>query len=521
MCVRNKIFDTKKILLLLLLAHLLFCIFLQANARIGGDGIFTYTLANNPYSFEYIDSAYKKLPQNNGWISAHVLRENYILEDYDRFNYSSVYFHQRIDNHPLLYYSMVHTICSFFPYEYSKWFTMVVNLVFIFGMDVLIVRLFDKMGNGYAVVPFVFLFLLTVMQKIYILPRMYMALSFFCFWYLYLHYQLLGDAAWKRSYLVQMICCIFLGSQTHYYFYVYAAALSGIFLIYLLFKKEKYKLFNYLYSGITGIALSWIVFPWIIWHILFNQMQKHTTINAWSAEKLKGFVFFLNEQLFNGRGVLAILILFILFLTVIFLKKRKRMEISFSNKDIYGCFALGSALIYSFIIYILDEDNWYYMTPLYVTFIVGFSILLIGLINRIVNNNQGGLVVSLAALCVIMVLSISETTGFVTELLKTNRVSEEFYRLSTEHKNYDCIFVEKGQDNLFQGYFLHFGDYDEFKKISLESFMAGGISEEDRAGRKSNSGLIIYAPAECILDKADFEFLGSDGLYSIYKTVEG
>ena len=176
--------NAKLVLLLIVIAHLIFIIFLQLHTTIGGDGIFTYTLANNPYSFEYIDSTLSKLPQNNGWINASVLRESYIVQAYSRFNYSSVYFHQRIDNHPLLYYSLVHTVSSFFPGTYSPTYTMIVNFIFITLCDILIISLFYKMYKKLSVsaVPFCFLFLTVVLQKLYILPRMYMMLAFFCLW---------------------------------------------------------------------------------------------------------------------------------------------------------------------------------------------------------------------------------------------------------------------------------------------------------------------------------------------------
>ena len=142
----------KGLLLMVAIAviHLIAVYRMQEYAEIGGDGIFSYTLANNPYSFEYIDPAYKRLPQNNGWINAHILRESYIVEDYDSFNYSSVYFHQRIDNHPLLYYSLVHTVCSLWKGTYSNLYTMAINLIFICAADILAIRLVKKIYGKYC-----------------------------------------------------------------------------------------------------------------------------------------------------------------------------------------------------------------------------------------------------------------------------------------------------------------------------------------------------------------------------------
>lgn len=351
--------------IIVMLIHVGLTFWLQTYAQIGGDGIFTYTLANNPYSFEYIDNTYKKLPQSNGWINAHILRESYIVEDYDKFNYSSVYFHQRIDNHPLLYYSLVHTVCSLFTNKYSNLYTMIINLIFLCAVDLLIIRLFRKLYSraGYVIVPFAFLFLMVVMQELYVLPRMYMALAFFCFWYLYMHWNFISNEKWKKSDLVKMTVCVFLGTQAHYYFYVYAFSLTIFTIIYLLFKGRRYNLFWYIYSGIIGVAASWILFPWIIWHIFFNQMSKHTEITPWSLQKFKAYIQFLNYRLFNGRGLIAIGIVAVLCICAIIL--RKTVKSKEPNLSRFHVMVFGSGLIYSLIIFTLDENIWYYMTPLF------------------------------------------------------------------------------------------------------------------------------------------------------------
>lgn len=320
----------------------------------GGDGIFTYTLTNNPYSFEYIDSAYKKLPQSNGWIDAKILKESYVVEKYDQFNYSFVYFHQRIDNHPLLYYSLVHTVCSLFPGQYSELFTMIVNLICILGMDILLIKLFESIFGKtyYTIVPFSFLFFLLIMQQLYILSRMYMMLSFFCCWYLYIHWNLLNNKNMKKSSLIQMAICILSGTQTHYYFYVFAGCVTLIMLVYLLKQKKINTLFWYIYSGVVSIAVSWIIFPWIIWHVFFNQMQKHTEVSRWSWDKLERCISFLNDKLFNGNGVIVILTLIVLILLVLFKKKKQTQTVCTQTERIlFLGLSIGSSILYSFIIF--------------------------------------------------------------------------------------------------------------------------------------------------------------------------
>ena len=509
------------LMLFVLLFHLIFAFILQSHANIGGDGIFTYTLANNPYSFEYIDPVYDDLPQSNGWINASILKENYIVENYDRFNYSSVYWHQRIDNHPLLYYSLVHTVCSFFPGTYSRWFTMSINLFFLCCIDILFLKLFKKIYGhvSYCAVPFVFLFLQLVMQQLYTLPRMYLMLAFFCFWYLYIHWELITNNHWKKSSLIQMICCIFLGSQTHYYFYVYAGSLTILTLAYLVHKHYNYKLCNYIYSGILGIAASWILFPWIIWHIFFNQMQKHIAINSWSVTKLKNYVSFLNEQLFNGRGMIAVGGIIVLLLIMRFSKSENTTA---TDHRIFQKLAFGSGILFSLIIYTLDESVWYYSTPLYLTFIMWFSMVLIDAFRKIIIHKKTDMItISLSVITAVIILSLSSTINFAKDHIAEDRKSTEFSSIASSYKQYDCIFIEERQDNLLQGYFFEFGDYDEFKKISVADFYQNGINEDVLAGRSTENDFIVYAPVECILSESEYQFLESNGDYNIYQKTEG
>ncbi len=512
-------------MIIMIILHLLFVFGLQTQALIGGDGIFTYTLANNPYAFEYIDPAYKYIPENNGWIDAGILRENYVVESYDRFNYSAVYFHQRLDNHPLLYYSLVHTVCSLFSGTYSKMVTMGINLIFLLGIDILFVKLFKKIygTEKYAVVPFVCLFLSLIMQKLYLLPRMYLMLAFFCVWYLYIHWMLLANERWKKCWLIQMIFCIFLGTQTHYYFYVFAGIVTMLTLFYFMSRRYRYKIFNYMYSGVIGIAGSWILFPWIIWHIFYNQMNKHTDVRPWSFEKLSDYVEFLNTVLFNGRGIVAVLILFVLFLTLVLNNKRKldqNQQIAKEHQVFKWIIGISGGL-FSLIIYTLDESIWYYSTPFYLVFIMFFSMVLIDLFRKVLKHKKfETTAVVLSAACLLIIFSVSATVSFVKEQIDDNVIRENFSSVASEYKQYDCIFVEQRKDNLLQGYFFEFGDYDEFKKIAYEEFEQNGLRSEDLSGRSTEDGLVIYAPVECSMDEEAFVFLAGNGKYSVYIKVE-
>ncbi|MBQ3790226.1 MAG: hypothetical protein II800_04785, partial [Lachnospiraceae bacterium] len=214
----------KILLVLLILLQLAGVTWLQTTIRNGGDGLFTFLLANNPYEFNYVDYTWKYYPENNGWIDSRILTEQYTVMPYDRFDLASVYWHQRIDNHPILYYSLVHLISSFFPEQYSQMFSMVINTVFLLGIDLLIIGILEILypgGRLYAAPSILLLSLLYCYQRLGDLPRMYMMLAFFCAWYLYLHAKTIASGEEGKRFLLPWFFCVLAGSLTHYYFYVF------------------------------------------------------------------------------------------------------------------------------------------------------------------------------------------------------------------------------------------------------------------------------------------------------------
>lgn len=490
------------VLVIAVLLQISFFVFMQLHvSRVGGDGIFTYTLANNPYAYEYIGPEFKYFPNNNGWTDASVLKESYVVQDYDKFNFSAVYFHQRIDNHPLLYYSLVHFFSSLGSGEWSTLYTMIVNLIFVIASDILLIRLFEKIfGNEiYAIVPIIAFCLSVTIQQLAVLPRMYMTLAFFVLWFIYINYRFQIESTISKSLVIQMILCVLGGTQTHYYFYVYAFFVSAIVIVFFFIHKVFYKLVRYLYAGIIGISVSLILFPWVIWHILFNQMQKHTQINPWNMAKITKYICFINEKLFNGRGVIAILIFSIISVIAIIVARRgkisdhKKNALNYKKKFVLEL--ILATLLFSLTIFTLDEDVWYYHTPIYIPAIIIVSIILIVLIKRIAFRFKSEAVtIAISSVLIVAVYSISSTVNSVKSLLSNDIQNQIILQITAMYKGADCIFVEEAEDGLFSGMYLDLGEYDEFKKISIDDYNTDGLTHQRIDGRETNDDIVIVVP---------------------------
>lgn len=519
------------ILLILIVVQLVLVFLMQMRTVADSDAIFSYTLANNPYAYVFIDGMYNEFPQNNGWLSAHILRENYVVEEYDRFNYVGVYHHQRYDVHPPLYYFLVHTISSLFVGQYSIFYTLAINFVVLLISDILLVRLFQELygKKGYALVPLVLLSSLDVMLFLFTWARMYMLLFMFCFWYLLIHWKLIKNRkCWKKSYLVQMVLCIFLGTMTHYYFYVYAACLTLFAMFFFIYEKRKYAVLNYIYAGIVGIMASWIIFPWVVEHIFGNAQGKHADIMPWSLEKVRNYVGFCNEKLFNGRMWIAILILVLLFVWGKKSSGNVGEEISLSDKRIFKRMVFGSGIFYSLIIYTLDGGTQYYSTPFYLTFVIWFSMVLIDLTDKnkffLKKDNS---IIAMSVICVLAITSVSvgqrciaNAVEVVDAAMHHTSLKSLFHRVSEDYRQYDCIFIEQYQNGLLQNMWFEFGEYDEFKKITVADFNQCGIDKSTLKGRNTEeSGILVYAPVSCVLDEEHYQLIAEGSAYHIYKII--
>lgn len=510
------------------------------------DEIFTYTLANTPYSYDFIDHMWKHLPKNNGWVDASVLKSNYETDSTHRFDYSGVYWHQRIDNHPLLYYSLVHTLCSFIPDKWEPYTAEFINIAYIIGIDILIIMIFIYLtGNAEtAVIPIIATVLLKVCGNTASLQRMYSGLAFWALWYLFLNIRMINEEDNKGRRFVEMIAVVFLGSQTHYYFYVYAASVTIFTLVFKIRKKQTVFITNYLMSGIIGLSLSYIIFPWTVWHIWFNQMNKHKDVRGWNGDKLKLYLDFMNKQLFNGRGIIALSVLSIMLVICIVIVYRNRhikgvhdtdLQTKYIIPDKYNhqtkSMIIGSALIYSVIIFTLDEEVWYYMTCLYLPFIIFLSMevlhgicIIAGASNgRYSENNRHITVLRIIAAAAVMVLifGILPVKQMVSSRIKDYDEWKVFHDKVTSYSKDDCIYIEKNKDNLLSQLWFELGEYDEIKKETLEEYGNGVISEDFVKGRNTDNNLVLFvsddAPAPKISGFRNVKLVASSGGMSCWE----
>ena len=90
------------------------------------DELWSYGLANS--------TEYPHIYSIQGWDQKWQTPEyymNYIeVEKGQQFDYRTVIYNQTQDNHPPLFYLILHTVCSLFPGTLSKWYGIVPIIIY-------------------------------------------------------------------------------------------------------------------------------------------------------------------------------------------------------------------------------------------------------------------------------------------------------------------------------------------------------------------------------------------------------
>lgn len=192
------------------------------------------------------------------WMSGQAYKDYIAVSDTNRFNYISVLYNFRGDNHPPLYALLLHTVCSFRPGEYSKWYGLGLNIIIGLLSILLLYKTVEKFLGGKAVgLMAAALYGLSAAAAItasYI--RMYSLVTLMVTGVAYAHLNL-ASKNWEwdkkdRRKLVFFTLCAYL-SQYYSVIYIFGIALACV-VIMLAQKKYKNVLRYILTMGITGIV---------------------------------------------------------------------------------------------------------------------------------------------------------------------------------------------------------------------------------------------------------------------------
>lgn len=211
------------------------------------------------------------------WVSGEAYLHYVAASPENRFNYASVYYNQRGDVHPPLFYILLHTVCSFFVESFSKWYGLILNMIFMLLSMRMLFKLCNRLYDDK--------FLSTAVMALYgfscgfmttaLFLRMYAMLTFFVLSSCYLHLAFADEEfEFTKRRRRQIAIITLLGFLTHYYFVIYAIGIAFVCCLWMIFKKKTSSLLRYICTLTTTAVIGLCVWPFAIKHVFFGYRGK-------------------------------------------------------------------------------------------------------------------------------------------------------------------------------------------------------------------------------------------------------
>ena len=332
----------KKTKLLYLLLAALSCVLMFHKVAFYNDEILSYCLANN----DEVEIRMIYLPEGDGTIIGNetcmrmypglrimpadqALAHVASVHPRESFNFVKVWKNQAADTHPPLYYLLLHTICSFFPTLFSKWFAWFVNLIFILGVLYASRRLVRELTQSEFILQAVSLSLVlcsTVLNATACLRMYIMAM----FWVSLETAMLVGqlDKPVTNEFCRRAALVALLGALTHYFCPLYSVLACTVFCLLLLAQKEFRAVFRFAAWHFGAAIAACAIFPATVKHLLYGQrgvqeFVPHALDFSDYGERLSQYWYNQNNELFGAMLPVLALIFFVL----IFFKTQKIDEV--------------------------------------------------------------------------------------------------------------------------------------------------------------------------------------------------
>ena len=267
------------------------------------------------------------------WIDGEVYNNFITVQNNHRFDYANVYRNQEMDTHPFLYYCLLHTVCSFFPNEFSWWFGWGINILFYLCTLILIYRISRLLFNSHLV-GILSMALWGISRagiSDVVFLRMYMMLTFLSLLLVYATLKMIDSIKTEKLLFVFLINLA--GFLTQYYFYIFSFFLTASVVVYYLIKQKWICAIKYGLAVLLSAVVSMIAFPAIFRHAFSGTWNNVLEANTQDRGIIYSFDRFLSGVFNDYFGVsytpeyILALLFFFFVLLLIALKYRSKSRL--------------------------------------------------------------------------------------------------------------------------------------------------------------------------------------------------
>ena len=206
------------------------------------------------------------------WITDKQFRDYITVDGSDAFDYLSVYFNVKDDNHPPVHFMLLHTMSSIFQRTLSPLLGCAINLISLGITLWLLLRLGRQLtdvflpgmdGRWLGMTAVLLYGMSTGALATVLLIRMYGLLSCLCVALLSIHVEKCKNQEFDRK-NKGLTAVTVLGFLTQYFFLFYCLLLAAVTAAVLMQSRRKKELWIYIRSMVTAAVIGLFLFPFAI-----------------------------------------------------------------------------------------------------------------------------------------------------------------------------------------------------------------------------------------------------------------
>lgn len=411
------------------------------------------------------------------WIEREQFQDYLTTDGTDNFNYFSVYFNVKDDNHPPIHFMLLHTISSLFVGKIHPIMGCFINIVMSVACAVLIMKcgaLLDKYqvttdGKGIrmGMLAAVLYGCSQASLATMLLIRMYGVLTCLCLFTFYLHMNKWWGKGFEKK-NVGLILVTVLGFWTQYFFLFYCISLSAVMVLCLWKSKRTKEIFAYIRTMVIAAVIGVAGFPFAISDVFSSSRGVEALGNLRGGigdyiERLGNFGKILLNRCF-GNWVLGIVLILLCLgiLGYLFTRyKEYRMELVLYCVPVWGYFLLAAKMSPMYVDrYLMAAFPFVVSWLVPVLCVKGFTY------GKALRIGIGGI---LTCYCLLHVLSYDGSylyTGYKEQLA-----------VAEEYREKPCICLYEGS-----GYYDNLMEFTKYEKTLL-------VTPEELKTRKDTASL--------------------------------
>ena len=346
---KNNLSHTKLFYILISCVVLLIGIFIMSQKEgMDFDEIGTFGLANNTFQLDIKD--YNESEIFNEYGGEELLLKYTAVKEGEEFNVGNVFFNQKMDTHPPLYYLIVNFICSLRKETFSMWYGLIINLFFMVILFWEMRYLFNLVIEDElisTILSLIAFFTYGFVNEI-VFIRMYVMLSSISMAFVILIIEIIKsykNAGVNRTvgasaeivgasnasphsknkfiFVALFFALCVLGILTQYHFMILAFYFSLVLGFFLISKKDFKTLACFVLTGLLAIGASILIFPG-----MFNHMFGETSLHALNGNQFQSTsrkfyeMIMTIQRSFFGVGIWPYLVILVLALVLITVKRK-------------------------------------------------------------------------------------------------------------------------------------------------------------------------------------------------------